>query len=148
MNVIASTTDELTKVYRKSISAIYKIWAEELYIYLKEFGIDKSECKIIAICRASFVAETFGRMRHDAFAHIQSIEHAFAIYCAHIRHSETNYDDFCSEISKYLCDGPMDKVALRSLWKKNYRKDYDYYENKCNLLRKKLQRRYDLELVF
>jgi len=147
MNTIATKKDELTKIYRKSISANYKIWAEELYFYLKEFDIDKSECRIIAICKASFVAETFKRMRKGAFAHIQSLEYAFAIYCAHIRHSETNYDDFCAEVSKRFRED-IDKDTLLNLWQKCYRADYDYYKHKCAILRNKVQERYNVQLVY
>ncbi len=148
MNTTSVTSFQLTKLFLKSISVNYMIWSEELYFYLKDFGVREKLCRRIARSRAMFAVGKLEHKRIDVFGHIQGIEHAFALYCAYIRHEKTRYDDFCAEVSKELCEGPLEKDVLRSLWKMRCPTDYELYKNKCASLRNALLQKYDSEFTY
>ncbi len=147
MNTI-TTSDQLTKLYLKSVVTNHRLWAEELYCYLKDFGVREKLCRRIARSKAMFALDRLAQKRIDIFSHIQSVEHAFALYCAYIRHEKTSYDEFCAEVSKYLCEGPLDKDILRTLWKLQRPDDYEIYKNKCVPLRNALLEKYDSKFAY
>lgn len=134
MKTSSIKSEQLTTIYIKAISNNIDSWANELYIYLKKYGISEKKCRQIARRRAMYAIDCLEREQEiNIFYNIIGTKHAVSIYNAFIRHEKTNYDRFCESVNASICKGSplLDGIEMKKLWRLQCPAQFEKYEKAC-----------------
>jgi len=143
MTTVSNKSDQLTNICIKAICNDINVWANELFIYLKKYGISKKKCRQIARRRAMYAIECLENGKIvNVFYKIEGTEAAVAIYNSYIRHWKTNYDIFCEEVNSVIYEKPplFNGIEIKKLWKQQHPEQFEKYEKNCIFIDERLKR--------